>query len=369
MALKAFLGSIILFLMTANFCLAEQREEIRIGAALALSRFSSSFGEGELNGLNMAVSEVNQSPAYDFKLAVTIEDCQSSNQTVLTALNKLINVDGLKIIIGPTWLDSYQTGLPLVEKSDAVLITPSAAAFSYQSEQKIWPRVFSTSINFLNETQLIAAHLKSLKTEKIALFYDEDPFNVMLFKDMEKSLLKSNPMLKLEIRNFSLDEDDFKSELIKARKNQLEAIIYNFGSESALHAFLKQRRELAPNIKLIGTDFAGSYGERPEISTLMEDVIFPEPAIKDAVFTERYQNKFGIPPGVSSSYAYDAVMILANALKSGARTPDEIDSHLRQNQFLTVSFGPTNFNKMGGVDAGIFVLKQFQSGKKIPVGK
>ncbi|MDO8564664.1 MAG: ABC transporter substrate-binding protein, partial [bacterium] len=103
-------------------------ETIKIGGAFGLSGICAEFGEGELRAVTLAIEEVNAAGGVNGKLLELItEDTQCENKTTVNAFQKLINVNRVSAIIGPTWGDSFQGGYAISQKAKVVSVSPSTA--------------------------------------------------------------------------------------------------------------------------------------------------------------------------------------------------------------------------------------------------
>jgi ABC-type branched-subunit amino acid transport system substrate-binding protein len=135
-----------------------------------------------------------------------------------------------------------------------------------------------------------------------------------------------------------------------------------FGSESNLITFLKQRKELRPILPLYGTDYLDGYVSQTEWKPLFENVSYISPRIRDTTFAERYRARYKADPVLSASTAYDATMILLQALSSNKQTPEAVRDYLLANEFSTVTFGPVRFNAWGGIQSSDFVITKISDG-------
>src|SRR3989338_7541549 len=120
-------------------------ETIKIGAALGLTGICAEFGEGELKATTLAVEEINAAGGINGKqLELISEDTQCDNKTTVSAFQKLINVDKVAAIIGPTWGDSFQGGYSFSQQAEIVSISPSTAIEALEISKQPVDYVFST---------------------------------------------------------------------------------------------------------------------------------------------------------------------------------------------------------------------------------
>jgi len=102
----------------------EQVSEIKIGGAFGLSGIAADWGEVERNGMILAIEEAN---SKGDNIEFVVEDTKSTNKDTVAAVSKLINVDGVDILVGPTWSDSYGGASPFADQNSMIFVAPSAS--------------------------------------------------------------------------------------------------------------------------------------------------------------------------------------------------------------------------------------------------
>lgn len=337
-------------------------EPIKIGGAFGLSGFAAAWGEAERNAATLAIEEINKQGGVDGRQLVLIsEDTASSPTKTVSAVNKLIDIDQVDVILGPSWLDSYQGAAPIADRKNIVMLTSSASITAVQGygEPK-YDNVFSTWYRTDQETEQLLEYLSDAGQTRIALFFQNDPFWVDL-----QSFIKQNLPDDLQIvseMNFHSEEIDFRTYLQKLKQEDPDAIIFGLNSERANSAFLNQRQNIYPESTLYTTEWIEELATQPEIARLLNNTFFIAPSVPDQNFIEKYIDRFGVDPVFSASNAYDAIYILAEAVEESGLDSDSIKDYLRNNEFDTVSFGRMTFDDIGGVVGGDFVIKEIIDG-------
>lgn len=344
---------------------ASAQDTFDLHAAFALTGVGASFGNAEVEGATLAIENFNQLDSIDGKkVRLNVEDTQSDNFHTLSAVRKLVSLNQAKIILGPTWLDSYQSVLPISDKNQVLLITPSAAIAVFKKQAKEYELAFSTWFNLEIEVQKLLSHVKRDGKNKLAIVFDQDPY----FQAMRNLILKKAAALGIDIiadESFDFGTSNFRTTLLKMKSSKVEGVIFGFGNEENIFTFLKQRHEISPNLKLYGTDYIDGYVSQAQWFPLFENVDYIAANVNNQEFLSAYQKRFNHPPVLSASSSYDATAILLKALKSNKRTPTEIRKFLLNNEFDTVSFGKVRFDLFGGVNSSSFVIKRILGNKII----
>jgi branched-chain amino acid transport system substrate-binding protein len=366
---KLLTASLILgpFLFTALFAAAEEPPTYDLHAAYALTGFASTYGSVELNGSILAIDEFNSRSDIDGKkVKLVVEDTQSTNMQTLSALRKLMSLNKAKIILGPTWLDSFQAVLPIADREQVLLFTPSAAVAVFKRRDAQYPLVLSSFFNLELELEVLLKHIKTEHSKRIMLAFDQDPF----FQTVRAIIQKRAAALNLEIisdESFDLNSADFRSVLLKTRKVGVDGAIFGFGDEKNLLTFLKQRKEIYPSLKLFGTHDIDGFVSQEQWINLFDNVDFVSPQVHDKGFASEYEKRFKSALVLSASTAYDATNILLQALKANKRTPAQVRDYVLGSEFNTATFGKVSFNSLGGVNSSEFEIKQVRGGAGRPV--
>jgi branched-chain amino acid transport system substrate-binding protein len=357
--------SLFSFLIVGTTGAAETKPTLDLYAAYALTGVGSTFGAVEANGTLLAVETFNERGTIDGKkVRLVVEDTQSTNIQTLNAIRKLISFNSARIILGPTWLDSYQSVLPVADREKVFLLTPSGAPIVFKKSAEQYLLAFSTWFNLETEVELLLKQVYRDNRKRIILAFDQDPF----FQSIRAIVQRRAPALGLEIvsdNSFDLSGADFKSMLVTSSGAKADCALVGFGSESNLLTFLKQRKELRAILPLYGTDYLDGYVSQTEWAPLFENVSYISPRIRDTTFAGRYRARYKADPVLSASTAYDATMILLQALSSNKQSPEALRDYLRANEFTTVTFGPVRFNDWGGIQSSDFVIKKVKQGKVV----
>jgi branched-chain amino acid transport system substrate-binding protein len=148
-------------------------ETVKIGAALGLSGQCAEFGEGERDAINLAAEEINDSGGIGGRsLKVIIEDTHCENRTTVSAIQKLINVDDVRALVGPTWGDSFQAAYPIINAQQIVSVSPSAALEALEFQGVPVDYVFSTWIPQRSEIDALQKYAASHNIGNFVVVHD-----------------------------------------------------------------------------------------------------------------------------------------------------------------------------------------------------
>src|SRR5688572_5881013 len=333
--------------------------EIKIGVAAALTGNAAQYGVPIRKGFELAVREINGSGgAGGTRLELVIEDEQGKKEEAINVFRKLIFQDKVLMLFGPTLSNSAQASDPVAQGAKAVVFGTSNTADGITS---IGDYVFRNSVterDILPVTLKIAAQRTGLK--RVAVLYgNDDIFTKSGYDNFKKALQDLNiPVTVTE--TFAKGDVGFKPQLTKIKATNPDAIVL-----SALVAeggpIMVQARQLGIDLPFIG----GNGMNSPRIFELAKNssdnlwVGSPwsaeSPTPENKRFIAAYQKVYAAMPDQFAAQAYDAMYIVAQALKkvslSGKLEEDRkaVRDALPATQW-TGATGPFRFRQVTGRD-------------------
>lgn len=334
-----------------------EKESIKIGGLFHLTGAGAFWGQGEKNAALMAVNDINSNGGINGKqLEMVIEDGQTSFESIATAVKKLVEVDEVDIIIGPTWFG--QSGGPLAEQTKRIIISPSAGTDPLPSKYffVMWPTEEQEIIP-------IVKHMKENGIKNIALIYNQNDWSVSMKDAFEQEAGKAGITIMKEFAT-NPDETDYKTVITKIKEMKADAVYVPFAFYPSQGAFSKQRKDMGltiPFYSSIGTENAVLLESFPEIEGTLYPYLAQSQKEKD--FNQRYFDEYGIPASQAAAYAYDAVNIAVLALKNGKQTPDEISAFLHEMKDYSGISNTISFDQNGRIRHKEFIIKTVKDGK------
>lgn len=324
-------------------------EVVKVGVLAGLTGDAAIWGESEKNGIELAVKEINEQGGINGrKIELVIEDTKNTNQGVVAATSKLININQVKYIIGPTWGDTYQGAFPLTDQYETLMITPSASVTAIHND-KVFKNVFSTYYrsDYQGEHYLdIANPEKNIKSMYVLI--QNDPYLDDLVSYIEKDALKKN--ITLTIERVPGHTVDFRTKLLEIKKKNPDLVFLGLGGDTEYYAFYKQRKDLGlQDITIYNYEGISEFGTNPKFKDLLVNTAYVgfEPIPED--FVTKYEKAYSIPPVFAASCAYDTVYILKQALEKTDGSVEKARNYLENNSFDTITFGNTAFDAIHGV--------------------
>ena len=346
-------------------------EPIRIGVAVGQTGFGQEWGNGEFRAVQLLADKVNKNGGIDgHSLELIVEDTKSDNVGTVNAVTKLVNVDKVPVIIGPTWADSFGGGTPIAENAHVVLISPSAA-IEVAKETKNFSYLFSTWWPQLPEIVRLQRFLRDSGLKKVVVINDQDAFNTKI-SDLFIEQSKSAELNVVGHYVTPIGVNDFRTTLVKAKQLSPDAIFVETQDISEIGPLTKQMRELNFRPKIFSTTSAQNEDLVQKFGSFVEGMIYTYPATEsDAAYkklVQEYTVRYGQPPsGPSFVNAYNAALMVVEALKNGARSGEEIKNQLVKIKIPGIALRELFFNDRGQIGEASFEVRTIKNGKFIKI--
>ncbi len=319
-----FAATVAAAVATALFALGAQAADIKLGVAEALSGGAAQYGTAIRNGLTLASDEINAAGGVNGnKLVLVVEDEQGKKEEVINVMRKLIVQDQVLMVFGPTLSNSAQTGDPIAQGMKTVVFGTSNTADGITSIGDYVFRNSVTEADVLPETLKVA--IKHANVKKVAVLYgNDDVFTKSGYDNFRKAL----DDLKIPVtttETFAKGDVDFKAQLTKIKGTNPDALVL-----SALLAegapIMVQARQVGLNVPVIGGNGMNSTKVFDLAKGSSDGLYVGSPwsasnaTPENTKFMAAYRAKFGTDPDQFAAQAYDAMYIVADALKTTKTT-------------------------------------------------
>ncbi len=359
---------------------AQAADPIKLGAYFDLTGASAAIGTPTKLVAEMVVKKINQEGGINGRpLELVIADDEGDPTKAAIIAKKFIETDKVAAIIGPTRTDTGMASKPTIEQmkvptfmcvgGDPVITVPPFH-WTFKSPQRTSVAVKKTF-----------AYLKKKGIQKIAVITAADGFG----RDGKKWLESLAPEYGLKIisnESFQATDNDMTPQLIKIKAASPEAIVcWTIGKAGAIVA--KNVKQLDIKTALVQCHglpdpiyikLAGDASEKnimPSTKLLVADQL-PDTDIQKKVilefiriYTDVYHYDKQFPINTHSGYAWDAIYIVANAMKKAGTNNEALRAAIEQTKgYVGVSgvysLTPEDHNGLG---TDSMVMVQIVDGK------
>jgi branched-chain amino acid transport system substrate-binding protein len=354
------------------FC-AGGGNKIKLGLIAPLTGDVKTFGESTRNGYQLAVDEANAAGGVNGKLIdPKIADDKNDPTECANAGSKLINQDGVKLIVGSVASKCSNPLSDLCQSSKVVMISTASTNPMVTVTDKGVRKDYVFRACYIDPFQgAVGARfaLDNLKAETAAVLYDVgNDYSKGLAEYFKNTFTQGGGTIVL-YKSYAKDDVDFSSLLTDVKQANPEVLFLpDYYQKVGLIA--RKARELNIPAKLLG----GDGWDSPDMTKIAGDAInggyftnhySPDdqrPEVQD--FVKKYKAKYGASPDALATLAYDATNLMLEAIRrAGNEKPEAVrDAMAKISDFPTVS-GKISFDKNGNPLKSAVVL-QYQDGQQ-----
>ena len=361
-----FINKSLLFLVCALFYLNGFGDEskaisYRLGAILPLTGNASHIGDQIKAGMDIAVQEINSSDGINGKnLEIAYEDSKNDPKEGVSIFNRLVSTETTPIVI------SAMTGvtnavIPIADSTKTVLMATGASASGLTDRSVYAHRLFITAD--LDAATMAKFAVQRLKLKRIAILQVHDEFGES-FANIFKTKFQDASHKIVYREAFEKGTTDFRG-LVQKLKNVSPDGIYILGYDNNLALLPIQIRQAGITVPILSIGTIGQPNVLAQAGVALENTYFTttqfsadNPITPEAKrFVENYEQKYGKAPSYFSAFSYDAVHLLANAIKDGGYSSEGIRKSLNSGKTYHGAMGEIRIKPNRDADFKMVVKK------------
>ena len=331
--MKKILSLLILF--TLFGCVAPSEDVIKVGALLSLTGPAAQYGQASVDGLEMAVQEINEKGGIKGKkVELVYEDDGTDSKKAVTAFNKLVHVDQVDAIIGGQWDFNYNAIAPLAEQNEILLITP---------QNVMTPGLILNDYTFTMRPEMVRIvwtleeYFKENDIKKVAIVRFVSNYGAAISQGLQDIMERTDGEFVLDETYEQIGGNDFLTSVLKVKESGADAVFLDMiGGDLA--NFVKRSRESNLDIQLLSHGIVVDALANPDIpDDILEGLVYFDYDTPPAEeFIEKYREIYGKAPSHSADGAYDSMIILADALEN-VDDISELSQYLEETTFITIN--------------------------------
>lgn len=311
----------LLALMASPWASAQAVNPVKIGVVGPLSGPSSDFGKPMLQGIELAVDEINAVGGYLGRpLSLVVKDDRGDPDAGLQAARELA-AEGVVATIGYCNTGVAMKALEVFQQAQSPLIIPCSTGTpltsTYPAPQSY---IFRTSARDAIQAPFVVDDLVRRGWTKVAVFADTTGYGEAGLKDVEAALAQKN-LKAVYVARFALGVKDVREQLTAARAAGANVVFsYTVGPENA--AIALGRRDLQWDVPQVGAwplsfPFFIDGAKQAAEGALMAQTFIAEPSNERraaflSAFARKFKQKLAVP--MAAAQAYDSTYVLTYAL-------------------------------------------------------
>jgi branched-chain amino acid transport system substrate-binding protein len=303
----------------------ESTGPIKIGAVMILSGEGAAWGDASRNGMQLAIDDINAAGGINGRqLEGIYEDDGSDPKKSVSAFNKLVDTDKVSFIIGPNWSNTGLAVAPLAAEKRVVTVSPSLGMKEFNESSDY---IFNTWQHDYIIARNLAEYVYASGHRRVAVFGANDVW----VKDQTSNFVTRFTELGGTVA-FAYEPvpstTDVRAQVAKVTTDKsIDAIVMTTDGLGLTVVAAKQLRELGVTLPFYNITTDAKIVS--ECAAACEGMIFPTSLTPTTDFSNRYEKVYGQSIDIGSDSAYDAVMMLAEAMKETNSTdPEKVKVYL-----------------------------------------
>ena len=326
--------------------------KIAIGVAIPLTGPQVQYGGPAKDGFEFARDEINGSSILgDASIEFIVEDTEGDVAAATAAFNKLINEDGVDVILGPGISTVAKEVFPIAQRNEVLAFSSTSTAVGLSA---IGDYIFRAGLNVGTLVPGAVEQLQqSLRFGRVATMVDDADVYSKSLDEAVSGALTAGEVEILTRETFATGDTSFTDQLNNIKDLNPHAIFVSCLASEMIHIMVQAREVGIPsNIPIIIPELtmdevaaAGDAAERV-ISITSWDTNASTPG--NQTFVDNYTAKYGNAPGPWAALSYASLYILADAIAdAGSTEAGAIKDAMAATRDVDTILGRFSFNADG----------------------
>ncbi|MGO5374082.1 ABC transporter substrate-binding protein [Bifidobacterium thermophilum] len=342
---------------------------ITLGSITTNSGTAAAYGEAELKGFKLAISEINAKGGLNGKkIKLESMDDKGDATEASNAFNKLAGDNSVLAVLGPTISSTTAAVAPLADQSKLPAIAPAATSDSIATGGYLFRTCFKDSYQGEIAAKFAA---ETLKVKKVAVLYGTgDPYSSGVGKAFAAAAKKAGLDVVDEENSSSADDTEYSSQLQKIQASGAEFLYAPYYYSVAGPYIIPQARSLGYKGYVMGPDGYDGLkltGDKSQYDKVLYTTHYsPDDTSNSKVqdFIKSYKKaNNNQEPNTFTALAYDSVYMFKQAYEKAGKNPtrEQIRNAISGMSFSGVT-GKFTLDKKGSPNKSVIVL-ELKNGK------
>jgi branched-chain amino acid transport system substrate-binding protein len=364
---------------------AQKCDEIVLGAALSATGIYAANGRNTKNGYEFALKKINDAGGVKiggkcYHLTIKYYDDESTPARAAQLVERLIDQDNVKFMLGPYGSPLTKAILPVIEKYKIPLVQGEAASRSlFTQGYKYQFGIVATSEKYLSPVVDMAADLakkagKDPSKVKIAMIYQDDAFSLDVRQGVMDQMKKYKMSAAIDDR-MPKDLNDITGFLTKVKALKPDVLVVS-GHEKGAVTASRQMGEMKIQVPVVGLTHCESGKVTVDFPKVAEGFVCPtqwdetmkaqDPMFGTAANYDKEMKaahpEYKVVP-YQTAQATAAVYVWSDAFKRAQSLDKEKVRDALQKTDMKTFYGGVKFAPDGSNPGKDIILRQIQGGK------
>jgi len=338
--------------------------EILIGMDTPMTGINAANGALWIKAAKLAEKQINATGGTNGKsIKLVIEDDQSTNPGALAATSKSIEQDRVLALLGVTTSTQILAVSDIIKRAGIpTMVGGSAVSVTRQGN----PWLFRVRPDDSIVAQGMVQYIKrDMHLTKIGILHDADAFGTG-GADLVERYAGENGLTVVKREKYSGSDKDFTAQLLALKSAGAEVMVVYATAGPAIALIQRQYRQLGSPYKFLGSPtsaqentLALSKEAAEGLIAMMDNV--PGEALKR--YEEDYWKEYSEKMNTFAAFDYDALMILANAIRKAGEDRTRIREAILSTKGYVGVLGTYSFTPNGDSLHAASVV-QIENGKQ-----
>ncbi|MEE8726087.1 MAG: ABC transporter substrate-binding protein [Bifidobacterium thermacidophilum] len=337
---------------------------ITLGSITTNSGTAAAYGEAELKGFKLAISEINAKGGLNGKkIKLESMDDKGDATEASNAFNKLAGDNSVLAVLGPTISSTTAAVAPLADQSKLPAIAPAATSDSIATGGYLFRTCFKDSYQGEIAAKFAA---ETLKVKKVAVLYGTgDPYSSGVGKAFAAAAKKAGLDVVDEENSSSADDTEYSSQLQKIQASGAEFLYAPYYYSVAGPYIIPQARALGYKGYVMGPDGYDGLkltGDKSQYDKVLYTTHYsPDDTsntkVQDFIKSYKKANN-NQEPNTFTALAYDSVYMFKQAYDKAGKnaTREQVRNAISGMSFSGVT-GKFTLDKKGSPNKSVIVLE------------
>jgi branched-chain amino acid transport system substrate-binding protein len=357
--MKRFLRMMAAAACAIGFAVVAQAQErvIRIGVLMPISGPGSYFGVMGKEGIDLALEQL-KGGVNGYKLQVQYEDSACSPLQATNTVKRVLEQLKPHIVIGEECSDASLAIAPILEQAKVVQLNAGSVTMKltesgYKYVFRIFPNAEQQSL------PLVKVAREQLKAQTAVILYEKTNAGIDNAEGFEKPFVQAGGKVLAKI-DFGRDVNDFTSIATRIASLGKVDVLPTFaleGQQVRLAQALAQAKVVkgggGPGVQMGSIWLPWGFDQKAGAAAIgyVRIVQFDPSEQRKAVqdFVKVFQAKYGADrtPTHINAHAYDTILLVAEAVRRGARDSESIREQFSKFKNVEVTTGKITFDGTG----------------------
>lgn len=353
-----------------------QQPPLKVGAVLSVTGSAAFVGEPERKMILLLQEQINAAGGINGRpLEVVVYDSESDATKAVTATKRLIELDNVLAIVGPSVTGEALAAYPLAERAKTPMITGVASS---RITQPVKPWTFRPVVGNDVVVVKVLEHMKKLGHLKVATVTPANAYG----EDARTEFVAAAPKFGVQVvaqETYRTSDTDMTAQLLRVKASGALAILsWNTHVSSGL--LVKNIKQLGLDVTVYHThgwsspkwlDLAGHAASNGNLVpspklTLPEALAAADPQRALILrMREQYRAKYGEDVEYFAGIGYDILNVVVEALRRGATDRQQVRDGIEKTRGLVGLTGVFNFSPQdhSGLSVDSLIMMRAKDGK------